>query len=465
MLVFCSTAFASAAQMNNENSLLSMGGGDYGASSCFYRDYQAVGVNPANLGIYPDDGSTRVNLGFLEATGLFYSDALPKSELVSSLLGGKKLSGDEKLEIAQLFLESGNSFSGDLIPLSIAVQFPKAGGFGFRWRERISGQALFTEPLADIVFNGINSQYIDTILLNTLGEQFGLIGDQYNTADLFNGSVIKFNWLREFNVSYGRKIIDLDLVNVFAGASIKFMQSNASSEISFSHDSISGFAAFSEIFDINYANFTNPDFTLEGRFSPVGTGLGFDFGVTASVGHRFFGAVAINDLGSITYDGNLVTISDALEDSLINFFGLNAADIFSDISNLYNASGLFTYLPEAERTVKLPATLRIGAGIRISKKAEIGLDVIQPLNKVPGAIDQTLIAGLFNFIPVNSIKLSAGFSGGGIADLNLPAGISFSFLPNQIWQLSIGTSDLVSLIRQDKPTVSLNLSLLRFHYE
>ena len=34
----------------------------------------------------------------------------------------------------------------------------------------------------------------------------------------------------------------------------------------------------------------------------------------------------------------------------------------------------------------------------------------------------------------------------------------------QVWQLSIGTGDIISWVKQDKPSISLNLSLFRFHF-
>ncbi|MFI5135342.1 MAG: hypothetical protein ACHQD9_05780, partial [Chitinophagales bacterium] len=258
-LLFWAITNTLLAQTNEENSLLIFGGGTDGAGSCLYRDYQSIGVNPANLGIYNDDGESKVNLGFFDSHGLFYSDALPKSEVLSALFGRHQLSADEKVSIAELFLESGNSFSAEVDPVNIAIQFPKVGGFGFSWRERFSGSAIFTTPLADIVFNGIHSQYIDTIFTDIIGQQIGLLGANYDAGQLFNGSDLKFNWLREFNLSYGRQLIGNDFLKIYLGGSLKFLQSNATADISFNADTISGFAAFSKLFNIDYANFTNPD--------------------------------------------------------------------------------------------------------------------------------------------------------------------------------------------------------------
>src|SRR6185503_8104337 len=181
----------------DENSLMSYGGGRNGAGSCLFRDYQANRINPANLGIFSGDEMT-VTLGFSDVSGLFYSDALPKSDIIPSLLHGKNLSSGEKLSIAQNFLITGNSFSGELMPFGIVLQFPKFGGIGFSWRERMTGSTKFSEPLADLVFNGINSKYIDTIVYDVLGHAIGILDSTVNIGHLFNGSYIKYNWLREY---------------------------------------------------------------------------------------------------------------------------------------------------------------------------------------------------------------------------------------------------------------------------
>ncbi|MEO6167835.1 MAG: hypothetical protein ABIO46_11565, partial [Chitinophagales bacterium] len=92
----------------------------------------------------------------------------------------------------------------------------------------------------------------------------------------------------------------------------------------------------------------------------------------------------------------------------------------------------------------------------------IGVDLIQPLNKNPGSIQQTMFVGLVSFIPVPALKITSGFMGGGIANLDIPLGVSFSFTPEQAWQLSIGTRDIISIFKQSTPTLSLSVSLLRF---
>src|SRR5215217_5619806 len=86
-VVVCSLFTCANAQSEEENSLMSYGGGNTGAGSCLFRDYQSIGVNPANLGIYADDGILKLNFGVFDSYGTFYSDALPKSQVLPSLFG------------------------------------------------------------------------------------------------------------------------------------------------------------------------------------------------------------------------------------------------------------------------------------------------------------------------------------------------------------------------------------------
>lgn len=100
--------------------------------------------------------------------------------------------------------------------------------------------------------------------------------------------------------------------------------------------------------------------------------------------------------------------------------------------------------------------------MQIIKPIEVGVDVIQPFNKNPGSMQRTTVAGTINYTPFPYLKLSTGFVGGGIVNLDIPLGVSFSFTPQQAWQLSLGTNDIVSLIKQNKPTIALSVSLFRY---
>ena len=453
-------AFQQCAGVAIGQSLLSYGGGRYGAGTTLFRDYQAAGINPANLGIF--EPATTFTFAFLEEDGRVHSDAIPKSDLISSLLHGKKLNTEEKIEMGQLFAENGLSFNDDLMIVGFALQIPKGGGLAFTWKEKVTGNTILNPAFSDLAFNGLNSKYIDSIVYDAFGVAIGLLDTLQTFSDYFNGTTLQFNWRREFNISYGRQIVKLSDFKIYGGLGIKFLRGNGIADINYSNNTASGFAAFSPLFNIDYADITQPGVELKGDFTPVGKGFAVDFGGTLTYKDKIFAGISVTDLGSMKWTGNLVKLNDGIFDSLVNFAGIESANIYSELESLLNANGLFQWSETSEIKQTLPAELRIGGAIRFSEKLEAGIDLIQPFNKNPGSSQRTTITGIVTVAPIKAIKISTGFIAGGIVDIDVPLGIAFSFVPQQAWQLSFGTSDIISLLKQDRPTVSLSVSLFRF---
>ncbi|MBX7107170.1 MAG: hypothetical protein K1X61_00850 [Chitinophagales bacterium] len=453
-------SFLTAFQFAYGQDLLSYGGGTFGAGTTLFRDYQAAGINPANLGIFGDE--TRMTFAFFDATGVVFSEALTKTDLVQSIIEGKKLTDEEKKSIAQSFAEDGLSFKSEMMPVGFAIQIPKVGGFSFTWKEKLSGDAVLNTAFADLVFNGIHSSYIDSIIYDASGYLIGITDTLLPYSKYFDGSSMQFSWTRNFNISYGRMLFELEGIKIYGGAGINFLLGNAITDISYGENVAEGFAAYSSVFDIDFANITNPQIDLKGNLYPVGRGYAVDFGGTVSIKDKIFAGISVTNMGSMKWKGNLVSLNDGILDSVVNFAGVNSADIYSDIADLLNAGGLFSWTPESEITQSLPALLRIGGALRPLSQLEIGVDLIQPLNKSPGSIQNTELAALVSFNPVKAVKLTTGFMGGGIANFDIPLGISFSFTPEQAWQISLGTRDIISIFKQNTPTLSLSVSLLRF---
>ena len=69
-----------------------------GAATAFAKDYQAIGINPANLGFLTEYEGKRVTIGLVEGGFSFYTSALNSNQLSSSLLdfGATKFSYKEK---------------------------------------------------------------------------------------------------------------------------------------------------------------------------------------------------------------------------------------------------------------------------------------------------------------------------------------------------------------------------------
>ena len=140
-----------------------------------------------------------------------------------------------------------------------------------------------------------------------------------NISKLFEGSQISLSWTREYNLSYGRKIIEKDSVfALYAGVGIKYFQGMAYVDITSNGDGqMEAFSSMSSAFGINYgdAALSNPSAdSIASSFLPrsVGHGFGMDFGVNVLLFNKLKIGLAVNNIGSMTWDGNVYTVKDTL---------------------------------------------------------------------------------------------------------------------------------------------------------
>jgi hypothetical protein len=71
--------------------------------------------------------------------------------------------------MAQLFAEEGLTYDYYMMPAGLAFQAPKFGGLSFTWKEKLTGNAILNPAFADLVFKGLNSTYIDSIVYDAFG--------------------------------------------------------------------------------------------------------------------------------------------------------------------------------------------------------------------------------------------------------------------------------------------------------
>ena len=101
------------------------------------------------------------------------------------------------------------------------------GGLAFSIRTRATWSSNFNATFSDIVFNGTQANYFDSLSYLDNGDTI-MIGNYnnmspdsllnvvaghasipLNVSGLFNNSHIRLSWNREFHLGYGRRIINL----------------------------------------------------------------------------------------------------------------------------------------------------------------------------------------------------------------------------------------------------------------
>jgi hypothetical protein len=273
-------------------------------------------------------------------------------------------------------------------------------------------------------------------------------------------------YYRDFNLSYGLKLLGDSNFALFAGVGVKFVQGIALLNIKSENNQLSGYSSLSPAFGIDYGTAAKASNAVSGAGFPpkaVGTGFGFDLGADIQIKKFKVGAALIN-MGSINWTGNVYEIQDTLFISTTNP-GMDNYNIFSQFKNMFgNDGGLFKLKGQQSKTTVLPGMVRAGASIGLGKIAEIGIDCIVPTNTgIPGTITNPIIGFGGDIYAAPWIKLQAGFIAGGNYDVQIPVGMIF-IAPGGKYEAGIASRDAITFFTQKGPTISLSTGFIRMRF-
>ena len=461
----------------------------HGGATTFATDYQATGINPANLGWDFRYTKYKFAMGLSEFTGSIHSTALQKPEL-RSMLGQviqgnfKDFTRDEKIQAAKNFADEGFAMNVDYGSLGFGFITKHAGGFAFHINDRFQWYSKLGPQASDLLFLGKTSQYFDQLLyLNPLGDTVNIANYQNMNPDsiknvisgiatlpkkigeLLNGSEITMSWTREWNFSYGRRIFGDSTFALFAGIGMKYMQGTGYTSIKSENNVLTAITSLSPSFDIDYGSASQAANAVTGTGFPpksVGSGFGFDFGVNVIVKNFLkIGASFIN-AGSIKWTGNVYQVRDTLLASTFSP-GMNNYNIPGNLTDVLGAKGLLKMVGQREIVTKLPGMGRFGASIQIKKLAEVGFDMIFPFNDEAGNFKKPIIGFGGDLYPLKWLKLQAGFVTGGNYDFSVPIGVIFIGKDGD-FEGGIASRDAVTFFTQNGPTLSLAIGFMRFRF-
>ena len=465
-----------------------------GVSTTFATDYQALGINPANLGWSKEFKGKTIAFGLLE-TGFSASSKLFNNETisdVSSLSINTGLNGANNYnDFAELSLDlqDGLRFDLDSRLFGIALTTKKFGGFAFSVTERYSMDIGLSKDFADIVTYGFAAPLFDSLVVDNGGStyvventpanydslendpnstiQYGKTNNPKTVSEIMNGTRLKVSWIREFNFGYGRQIIKNEKFGLYGGIGIKYMTGMAVFDLESSPTDLSAFLSYSPTFSASGAGLFST-----GTFKPqlpkaAGTGFGVDLGVNVKAFKRLKIGIAVNDIGSITWKKN--TFSAVADTALTNFrvgglsqspsSGSSGTASFDSILN----SLVTIQQGNFERKVGLPSNLRAGASLQFGKRLEIGAELITPLNTNPGNFKSALFSAGAD-LKLGPIILSSGLVFQNEEVLRIPLGFVLSPRKGR-YEMGISTRDIKSLINfkgVEKPMISAAFGFLRF---
>lgn len=490
-----------------------------GVATTFSTDYQTIGINPANLGFVKNFRDPLVTLGFGESSFTVRAEPLTRKELFSSLLKfGENRdqlpysvieSGDltSKEALARRYANKDFTLNLDAMIFGASVHLPGHIGVAVNVRDRVQLYTRLGGLASNLAFLGANSGYFSHLALSdgrvirndrypfdpspgamqpptglTEDQQASVVIGTFAGADTLNaltarelmaGSRISTSWFREFNINVGGRVYDSYNLSVYVGAGVKLIRGIMIMDIDVANDGQSFNANTLSIADglIDFERFSlQENFQRKDLIFPSGAakGTGLDFGLTMVIKRNFYIGAALTNLGKITPEEQG---SYRIEgDNLIRQFqghGLDNYTILNSSPNSFAIGGERSPINWQRQTIdeiKLPTTIRVGASYEYLKTVHVGIDIIHPLEKVAGNLENTLIGVGGDFRVAKLFKLSSGanflLSSG--TRVNIPLGITYS-AGKGTYEAGIATKDIFTYFTQaEGSTFSFATGFLRF---
>jgi hypothetical protein len=430
--------------------------GRAGVVNTFVNDYQSIGINPANLG---RSNPALVSFSIGEFGLGVSSQSMTKEELNKFIWNGDQpLTQEEKQGFARSFNnENALNLNADATTFAISFQMPVFGGIAINNRQRVNSHIGLNKNASEILFLGKDAP---------IYQDFDQGDSLIRVSEAFEGTSMQISWLNEWNLAYGRKLVNMPAFKLNAGVGLKYIEGIGVMDIRVEDGSITAYSALSPLFEVDYnAVFTdNPDFDLRtqdgGKYQSVGTGKGLDLGVSGEVAEVFRFGLSVIDLGTMTWKGNLLTANDQMLEK-VESNGIETFNLIKEVANLM-ASGndsILRYEPQKERKENLPTRIRAGVGFKLGEKVETGLDVAIPLNDVAGNLPAPFVGLGLDFKPAEVLRLSTGISAG--AGNKLAQSLGFTVI-TPVYEFGVGTRDVFGLFSKDNPYASIAFGFLRF---
>ncbi len=425
--------------------------------------YQAIGINPANIGLYNREDQ-RATFGLMDITGTLQSSIIKRTHLHGQVL---EFSQRENIEPITKDNISGLDVFRDDVKVNLDITYfgfslktKKAGSFAFNAKSNISGGAVLNELGSDVVVDEWQRIYAIDTVVGLIREQ--LDDDNKFTSEevlqLLNNTRIKMSVTHEFNLNYSKKLLEKKKWKLYGGVGFKMILTQYDMGFSINNGEVAGYMT-----DIKYIpeDAINEIVNLpaDNGGSKLGTGYGFDVGFTIDYNDKIRISMSAVDLGKMNWPVTPFTLNDRITD----------ASSYQDLVDLNNLEheGIFYYEGDNNATEMLPAKMITGITYSPHKYIDFYADFIAPLNDSPRNLDKAMVGvgtqlSLFDWVLVRTgVTINDGRTP---EKVSVPMQINFVLGKNTAFEIGIGTGDLLGFFNPDRPTISANTALMRFHF-
>lgn len=476
-----------------------------GIATTFATDYQAIGVNPANLAIRKSFRDPKITFGFLEGNISFFTEKITFNQILKSYFPkafnnnqNYQFTYSQKEQAARDLTNKPLSTTINATLFGFHISSEKFGGFAFSIRDRLDFYSKTNSTISEILFLGQNASYFTSLLLSNgqtipnspdlspeIRDQvvFGFRPEDESLTygEIMNNSTIQMLWTREYNFAYGAKIIDSYNVQVFAGVGGRYISGISLIDLESKDNQFIGETiALSPSFPITGFDIPSPTSVGYqpkngfGRFAfpkPIGHGYGIDLGLNIVIKRNLYLGASLVNYGKMNWTGNVYNLTDGIlaQTQGTGFDNYNFVDYSPETFQLGGDGSALSWEGSAKFQDDLPAMVRAGASYEFFKTAHLGFDVVIPLNPdAPGSLASTMYAIGGDLHLNRRFSISSGISTGGNQEfnINIPFGLIYNARKGH-YEAGISTQDISSFlgdIEGGGNNISFALGFLRFKF-
>ena len=396
------------------------------------RGTDALGINPANLAT-PASSSFTLSLmpvGVRLSTDLLsynlYQDYF--TGVPSTNPDGKRdpkyLTDNDKSNILSSIPEGLSTTRLDLeaMEFGVTIATDKLGSIGFAMIERAGATVKMPRDYVRFMLYGLDSA---------------------TSKYVFDGTGVTAWWWREYNFSYAMhfQLEALKVQELYVGFGVKMLRGYGSFETDHYTASIGNARLGTNQYLLNAqfdysAHRSGADFLDNDKktdFSPfpdpAGTGIGIDLGVSVQIFLGLFVAASLTDIGSISWEKNLLQTD--------GHYSISTDDPFSTtISDSLDRAARGVNHPIQRFSTSLPTMLRIGASVEsrnfdplksLPGSVVFAFDYSQGLNSSMGNVTAPRLSFGMEYRLIDVLPIRTGLSMGGGNGVKWAAGFGLDF--------------------------------------